>query len=233
MPTGLPAVRLFGDPQQQHLGPTPVSIHTVRAYIRDVKRIKMWLREERGELREVEDIPLATLDAYFADMWSSIRKKDGNDYELSSLQQMKSSLDRHLRERTNGCISLATPGFDLCHEALLRKRSALRKQREALGAAPASTTTTMDSAESSAGGTGLGPATESQPDPSPVTVSHPGPGPGSPPSLPLTSAAHSTSATAPMSPLHMQVGPGDSSKDKAQETSLPGPAFFLQQLPPK
>ena len=62
--------------------------NTVKATSRDVANVKRWLAVNKWELRELDDIPVKDLDGYLSQMWISIRKKDGGEYEPSTLEQI-------------------------------------------------------------------------------------------------------------------------------------------------
>ena len=109
---------------------TGVNIHTVRAYQRDVRRVTEWLAQVKAEHRPMHHIPLHLLNQYFCEMWTSIRKRNGQPYEFSSLQQMRSMVDRHLRVHTHGQVNLSLMEFftsNVVH-AKLREAAKLKKQ---------------------------------------------------------------------------------------------------------
>ena len=102
--------------------------NTVSSTSRDVNNIRRWLAENKWELRDLEDIPVDELNRYLAQMWISIRKKKGGEYEPSSLDQMKNSLDRYLREKTSGSVTLRSTTFDLSSRSLTAKKQQLKQE---------------------------------------------------------------------------------------------------------
>ena len=58
---------------------------------RDVKLLKTFLRNEKSDEREVQNIESAELNKHLLDLTRSVRRKDGEDYELSSLRCLVSS----------------------------------------------------------------------------------------------------------------------------------------------
>ena len=102
--------------------------NTVSSTSRDVNNIRRWLAENKWELRDLEDIPVDELNRYLAQMWISIRKKKGGEYEPSSLDQMKNSLDRYLREKTSGSVTLRSTTLDLSSRSLTAKKQQLKQE---------------------------------------------------------------------------------------------------------
>ena len=101
--------------------------NTVKATSRDVANVKRWLAVNKWELRELDDIPVKDLDGYLSQMWISIRKKDGGEYEPSTLEQIKCSLDRHLREKSSGQLTLRSNDFHLSNRALTARKMELKQ----------------------------------------------------------------------------------------------------------
>ena len=66
---------------------------------RDVQLFEEFLRKENNDLREVHTIAPAELNKYLAEFILSVRSKDGEDYEPSSLRCLVSSLERHLKKK--------------------------------------------------------------------------------------------------------------------------------------
>ena len=58
---------------------------------RDVKLLKTFLRNEKSDEREVQNIESAELNKHLLDLTRSVRRKDGEDYEPSSLRCLVSS----------------------------------------------------------------------------------------------------------------------------------------------
>jgi len=65
---------------------------------RDVKLLEEFLRNEENDEREVHTIEPAELKKYLAEFIRSVRHKDGEDYEPSSLRCLLSSIERHLKK---------------------------------------------------------------------------------------------------------------------------------------
>ena len=72
----------------------------------DVKLLETFLRNEKNDKREVQDIEPAELNKHLAEFIRSVRRKDGEDYEPSSLRCLVSSIERHLKKNnyTNSII---------------------------------------------------------------------------------------------------------------------------------
>ena len=94
---------------------------TKAATARDIKNVQRWLWENKREPKSLEYILPVWLDAYLADMFISIRKSDGTDYEPISLESIKNSLNRYLKDK--GCAhSLRGRTFHKTQQALKAKK---------------------------------------------------------------------------------------------------------------
>ena len=65
---------------------------------RDVSLFKTFL-VSRNEHREIENIDAKRLDVFIANFLLQVRKKDGEQYESTSLRSFVSSFDRYLRKK--------------------------------------------------------------------------------------------------------------------------------------
>ena len=72
---------------------------------RNVQLFKEFLRKEKNDLREVHTIAPAELNKYLAEFILSVRRKDGEDYEPSSLRCLVSSLEPLWRKMTTPWVS--------------------------------------------------------------------------------------------------------------------------------
>ena len=55
------------------------------------------VRNEKSDGREVQNIEAAELNKHLSDFTRSVRRKDGEDYEPSSLRCLVSSIEGHLK----------------------------------------------------------------------------------------------------------------------------------------
>ena len=63
---------------------------------RDLKLLETFLRNEKNDEREVQDIePAELLNKHLAEFIRSVRRKDGEDYEPSSLRCLVSLVSSH------------------------------------------------------------------------------------------------------------------------------------------
>lgn len=100
--------------------------NTVKSTQRDLKNVQRWLFLNKKETRQIEFIPPNHLNDFLAELFISIRKENGLDYEPSSLETMKNSIDRYLREK-NYPKSLKDREFEKCLRALQAKKVQLKK----------------------------------------------------------------------------------------------------------
>ena len=63
-----------------------------------MKLLETFLKNEKNDEREVQHIEPAELNKHLAEFIRSVRRKDGEDYEPSSLRCLVSSIERNLRE---------------------------------------------------------------------------------------------------------------------------------------
>ena len=74
---------------------------------RDVKLFQLFLKNKNEE-RNIEDIPTGGLNEYVSDFTTSVRTKNGNEYEPSSLRSVLASLERYLKKKTTLQVLLMT-----------------------------------------------------------------------------------------------------------------------------
>ena len=70
--------------------------NTQRKMHSDVALMKSFLPNE-NETRQLQDTPPPELDAYLSRFLLSVRKKSGDEYELTTLRGMIASVERYLR----------------------------------------------------------------------------------------------------------------------------------------
>ena len=93
---------------------------------RDVSLLKKFL-VSRNELREIENIDAKDLDVLIANFLLQVRKKDGEQYEPTSLRSFVSSFDRYLRKKDYSSTIMEGKEFRKTKEALVAKRKELKK----------------------------------------------------------------------------------------------------------
>lgn len=104
--------------------------NTSKKTLYDVKLVQHHLKK-KNENREIQEIPSEELDSLLADFLINARKKDGKEYEPSSLRGIISSLDRKLRRHRYGhyiCGDKTDTKFPLTKETLKTKLKVLKKQ---------------------------------------------------------------------------------------------------------
>ena len=97
----------------------------MKCTLSNVRIVRRWLAEQKGELREVQDIPVPELNDYLKEMWMSIRKQNGAEYGGSTLKYLKIHLNLYLMAQTNGRVSLNTKDFAQSNLMWERKWKAL------------------------------------------------------------------------------------------------------------
>ena len=93
---------------------------------RDVKLLESFLRNEKNDEREVQNIESAELNKHLAAFIRSVRRKDGADYESSRLRRFVSSIERHLK-KNNYTKIINDKEFELFRKYLQAKQWELKK----------------------------------------------------------------------------------------------------------
>lgn len=91
-----------------------------------VSIFETWLREGPfQDQRKVDSLPPAELDTYLAGFFSTVKKKDGRDYSVSSLGALRTRIKQYL-QRSGYPRSITDPlHFPISLEAFQERRQAL------------------------------------------------------------------------------------------------------------
>ena len=73
--------------------------NTVKKTKREVALLTVFL-QTRGETREIAEIPPVELNELLSEFILSVRTKEGQEYEPSSLRGMVASFERHLKRKS-------------------------------------------------------------------------------------------------------------------------------------
>ena len=99
---------------------------TLQKTQRDVKLLQTFLGT-RNELRKVEEIPALELNKYICEFIISVRTKDGEDYEPSSLRSLLASFE-HLKKNSYFASIMNDLVFEKTRNDLLSKQKELKKK---------------------------------------------------------------------------------------------------------
>ena len=91
-----------------------------------VKLLETFLRNEKNDEREVQNIESAELNKHLAEFIRSVRRKDGEDYEPSSLRCVVLSIERHLKKNKYTKI-INDKECELFRKCLQAKQKELKK----------------------------------------------------------------------------------------------------------
>ena len=72
--------------------------NTAQKTERDVRLLERFLKT-KDEDRKIEDIPAAELNEFISEFIISVRTKDGDEYEPTSLRSLMASFERHLKKK--------------------------------------------------------------------------------------------------------------------------------------
>ena len=92
-----------------------------------MKLLETFLRNEKNDEREVQVIEPVELNKHLAEFIRSVRRKDEEDYEPSSLRCLVSSIKRHLRENNYTKSIINDKEFELFRKCLQAKQKELKK----------------------------------------------------------------------------------------------------------
>ena len=78
--------------------------------------------------RKIEDIPAAQLNEFISEFIISVRTKDGNEYEPTSLRSLMASFERHLKKKGYSASIINDLVFEKTRKVLQSKQKQLKKQ---------------------------------------------------------------------------------------------------------
>ena len=81
---------------------------------------------QTGEKTEIKNLSAESLNEKFSTFLLSIRKKDGSEYEPTTLRGFLCSLDRYLRQKNSNLNVNSGPQFAKCREVLKAKQQQLK-----------------------------------------------------------------------------------------------------------
>ena len=94
---------------------------------RDVRLLERFLKTKNEE-RKIEDIPAVELNEYISQFIISVRTKDGNEYEPTSLRSLVASFERHLKKKSYSVSIINDLVFEKTRKVLQSKQKQLKKQ---------------------------------------------------------------------------------------------------------
>ena len=94
----------------------------------DIRLFKTFLKSHKNEARNIENIPPHELNPLVCEFLLGVTKKDGSEYEPTSLRAFLSSIDRHLRHMNYKHSLINDPEFAKVREVLKSKQKALKKE---------------------------------------------------------------------------------------------------------
>ena len=101
--------------------------NTAQQTERDVRLLERFLKT-KNEDRKIEDIPAVELNEYISQFIISVRTKDGNEYEPTSLRSLVASFERHLKKKSYSVSIINDLVFEKTRKVLQSKQKQLKKQ---------------------------------------------------------------------------------------------------------
>ncbi|XP_064597110.1 uncharacterized protein LOC135463663 isoform X3 [Liolophura sinensis] len=99
---------------------------------------------------KIEDIPVEELDEYLSQFWPTVKKQNGADYQVESLVQLRTRLDRHLRHASYSQSIVKSHCFAKSQKAFKERSAIITGSRSAhltFAVASSETTREQDTAE--------------------------------------------------------------------------------------
>ena len=93
---------------------------------RDVSLLTEFLNS-KNESRRIEEIPPKELNEYISEFTVAVRRKDGDDFEPSSLRGLICSFNRHLKACKYPCNVIEDSQFEKARQALEARSKKLKK----------------------------------------------------------------------------------------------------------
>ena len=84
--------------------------------------------KKKGETRDINTIPPEELNQYLCEFFVTLQKQDGSDYEPSTIECIKSSIERHLRDKYYPVSIINDRVFSKLRDALKAKKTSLKKK---------------------------------------------------------------------------------------------------------
>ena len=94
---------------------------------RDVRLLERFLKT-KDEDRKIEELPAAELNEFISEFIISVRTKDGNEYEPTSLRSLMASFERHLKKQGYSASIINDLVFMKTRKVLQSKQKQLKKQ---------------------------------------------------------------------------------------------------------
>ena len=101
--------------------------NTVKKTKREVALLTVFL-QTKGETREIAEIPPVELNELLTEFILSVRTKEGQEYEPSSLRGMVASFERHLKRKSYPVSIINDLAFEKLRKTLQSKQKQLKKQ---------------------------------------------------------------------------------------------------------
>ena len=101
--------------------------NTKEKTIRDIKLLEEFLHLKK-ESRKICEIPPEDLNSYLAEFIRSVKRKDGKDFEPSSLRSFISSFERHLKRENYPSSIITDRCFETTRKCLLSKQKELKSE---------------------------------------------------------------------------------------------------------
>lgn len=105
--------------ENQQISRPKVINSTVRNASASKGLFQRWLwSSAHNDRRRIEEIPPVDLDRYLAEFFFKAKKRNGQDYDASSLRRIRAGLQFYLREAGYQCSIIRSPAFAGSAEAI-------------------------------------------------------------------------------------------------------------------
>ncbi len=101
---------------------------TVRSTAAHLKCVANWLWTQKSEPRAIENIIPQLLNEYLSEFFVKVIKQDGSDYELSTLDCIKYSIERYLKDNNYPASIMNDREFHKTREAIKARKIDVKKR---------------------------------------------------------------------------------------------------------
>ena len=92
-----------------------------------IANVSKWLEDEKNISTPLFEIPPEILNRYLCEFFMQLKKKDGTDYEPTTIGSFNASIERYLRENMYQACLMSDRAFIRLREVIKAKKSNLKK----------------------------------------------------------------------------------------------------------
>ena len=101
--------------------------NTIKATKNQVRHLQTWLLETKQIKSSIENIPPFELNVLLSEYFIKLRKQNGEKYEPSSINNIQSSIERHLKDKDYPESITTSTIFNKTRQAIKAKKIEAKK----------------------------------------------------------------------------------------------------------